>query len=95
MEKLRKKKLVVKLVILPLLILSIFVSSNHHHEDGHFHDDCPICLFQINSNSGNIPFTDIVVRLLEDKPLLPVKKEIFILCPKFSKPNQRAPPFIS
>jgi len=38
-----------------VFLLSIFVSSFHHHDDGKIHIDCPVYILQTNIASSDAP----------------------------------------
>jgi hypothetical protein len=80
------------LVFITFALLSVLVFS-HHHEDGKYHSDCPLCIFL---HSGVIP--------LDSQPLLVVIYTLlfylqFLSCQFFHYQNHcrsivpRAPPY--
>ncbi|WP_457638852.1 hypothetical protein [Persephonella sp.] len=82
----------VRLAVAFLLVLSIWVSTTHHHEDGRSHLDCPICVFQLNNSSEDIKWNPVVFHIPEDKvpkSFSPVKSFQKIFIKHFF---QRAPP---
>ena len=90
----KKKSFFKKLFLVVLLFVSTILSATHHHSDLKPHYDCPVCVFQINSNSGEPDFNPIKLVLPEEKPF-----EVPINCKNPSKTitfkaNQRAPPVI-
>jgi len=44
-----------------IFLLSIFLISFHHHNDGKIHQDCPICIIQTNITNTDIPQDNIYI----------------------------------
>jgi len=82
---------VVKIIFSFLLILSIGISTLHHHADGRHHVDCPVCVFQINNQSES-PSVFLLNLPIENRPLIPEKKENKKSIKKIKHYYQRAPP---
>ncbi|WP_457636406.1 hypothetical protein [Persephonella sp.] len=80
-----------KIIFSFLLILSIGVSTLHHHADGRDHIDCPVCIFQINNHSES-PSVFLLSLPIENRPLIPEKKEVIKFTKKVKHYHQRAPP---
>ncbi|WP_457640337.1 hypothetical protein [Persephonella sp.] len=81
----------VKIIFSFILILSIGISTLHHHEDGRHHIDCPVCVFQINNHSES-PSVFHLNLSIENRPLIPEKKEVIKFTKKIKHYHQRAPP---
>ena len=75
-----------------LLILSIGITSFHHHSDGTQHSDCPICVFQINDVSDDVKLNNFELSYLEfpkDRPQKSLSSFVILL---IKSEKARSPP---
>ena len=79
-----------------VFLLSVFLTSFHHHNDLKTHADCPICIIQTNITNTNTPPNIEYLVDLDLKYGLVLEKLVSIYSYTYKNSlHQRAPPYNS
>jgi hypothetical protein len=85
----------VKKFLSGILLVATLLGAFHHHNDLKTHHNCPICTFQSNISSGDLPETFDVAEIENLFVPIPSFFETLKLSNKPTRISSRSPPFFS
>jgi hypothetical protein len=91
-----KSSKILKKYLSIVFLLSVFLTSFHHHNDLKPHPNCPICIIQRNITDADTPPDVEYIIDLDNKYEIILKKAISIYSYNYKNSlHQRAPPYNS